>query len=75
MTDVALGVQAEFKQVSSEEYQQRLEAGGWPKHIALSVNQLCSIVGSGVNYFESDGIIRARDVFTRPYDPCRLNVR
>jgi hypothetical protein len=74
MTDIALGVQVEFKQVSLEEYQQRLEAAGWPKHVTLSVSQLCSIVGSGVNYFESDGVISARDVFTHPYDPYRLNV-
>jgi hypothetical protein len=74
MTDVALGVQVEFKQVSLEEYQQRLEAAGWQKHVALSMSQLCSIVGSGVNYFESDGVIGARDVFTYPYDPYRLNV-
>jgi hypothetical protein len=64
---IALGVQAEFKQVSPEEYQLRLEAAGWPKNIALSTNQLTSIVGSGLNYIETDNIIKAIDVRIRPY--------
>jgi hypothetical protein len=63
-------VQANFKQVSPEEYQQRLEAAAWPEHVVLSMSQLSSIVGSGVNYFESNDVIRARDVFTHPYDPA-----
>ena len=57
-----LGVEIAFKQVSPEEYQQRLEAAGWPKHIALATNQLCSLVGSGVDYLEVEGMVRARDV-------------
>jgi hypothetical protein len=72
MIDIALGVQAKFKQVLPEEYQLRLEAAGWPKHAAHSTTELCSIVGSGVIYLESEGIIKARDVFTIHCEPDRL---
>jgi hypothetical protein len=69
MTNIALGVQAKSKQVLPKEYQQRLEAAGFPNHAALAMTQLCTIAGSGVDYIESDGIIRARDVFIFLYDP------
>lgn len=72
MTDIALGVKAEFKQVSPEEYEQRQEAAGFPKHAALAMTQLCSIVGSGVMYIEADGIIRARNVYAPSYTLYKL---
>jgi hypothetical protein len=58
--------------VLPEEYQKRLEEAGLPKHVALATTQLSSIVGSGVIYLESDGIIRARDVFASQFDLHKL---
>ena len=73
LTNIALGLEAEFKEISPDQYQQRLEAGGYPKHLALCLTHLCLTVGSGENYFESDGIIKARDVLipmSVSYNPC-----
>jgi len=62
-----LGVQVKFNQISPEKYQQRLEARGYPKDFALYLTHLCLTVSSGVNYFESDGIIKARDIVDPAY--------
>lgn len=55
-------MQATFKHLSAKEYRDKLEAMGFPAHIAESTTELTSMVGEGINYLEGDGIINGRDV-------------
>ncbi|KAK9366206.1 hypothetical protein V1509DRAFT_641872 [Lipomyces kononenkoae] len=58
----ALGVEATFKQVTSLQYRQRLEAMGFPPYLAQGSQELLSMLGEGVNYISGGDIIDAKTI-------------